>query len=292
MRPRRADLAGDAFPGTVERLGGRLVHRLVEAGTQPPVVLLGGCGVPYYMWNLVARGLDGRELVRMDRPGLVGTPWPGVLPRLAAEVDTLAELLQSLSAPALLVAHSMAGFHAEAVARLHPELVQGLVLADGSVEWKPRPPRWERFWLLAARFLRGASPFPALRFVGSLTDRAMTTAQSRRLRWHRRRPPMAVATYRAPDAVASVIAESAAYESQVLDLAAVRSAHPFPAIPVRVLTAAGAGGRRWVRAQAKLAEALGGSQVIAEDSRHLIMVDRPDLVIAAIVEVGSLAGPT
>jgi pimeloyl-ACP methyl ester carboxylesterase len=213
-----------------------------------------------------------------------------VLPRLAAEVDTLVDLLRGLSEPGLLVAHSMVGFHAEAVARLHPELVMGLVLTDGSVEWQPRPPRGERVWLLAARILRRISPFPALRFIGSLTDRAMTTAQSRRLRWNRRRPPMAVATYRAPDAVASVVAEAAAYESQVLDLALLRQQHPFPAIPVRVLSA-GAEGKRWVRAQARLAAELGGSQVVAEDSRHLLMVDRPDLVIAAIAAVAAEAPP-
>jgi poly(3-hydroxyoctanoate) depolymerase len=291
MRPSRAVPGADTFPGTVESLGGRLVHRLVQPGTQPPVVLLGGCGVPYYMWNLVTAGLGGRELVRMDRPGLVGTPWPGVLPRLSSEVDTLVDLLRGLSSPALVVAHSMAGLHAEALIRQHPELVRGLVLADTSVEWEPKPRHGERYWLLAARAMHRLPRVPPLRFVGSLTDRVMTTAQSRRLRWNRRRPAMAVATYRAPDAVASVIAESAAYESQILDLAVVRTDRPFPAIPVRVLTAAADGGHRWVAAQARLAEELGGTQVIADDSRHLIMVDRPDLVISAILAVEAESRP-
>jgi poly(3-hydroxyoctanoate) depolymerase len=42
-------------------------------------------------------------------------------------VDTLETLLETVGA-AIVVAHSMAGFHAEALVRQRPDLVVGLVL--------------------------------------------------------------------------------------------------------------------------------------------------------------------
>ena len=53
-------------------------------------------------------------------------------------------------------------------------------------------------------------------------------------------------------------------------------------IPTVVLTAAGDGGARWVANQRRLAELLGARQVVIDDSRHLIMLDRPDAVADAI----------
>jgi pimeloyl-ACP methyl ester carboxylesterase len=49
-----------------------------------------------------------------------------------------------------------------------------------------------------------------------------------------------------------------------------------------VLTAAEKGGARWVTEQAELAEMLNARQIVVADSRHLIMVDRPDVVAQAI----------
>ncbi|MET1005002.1 MAG: alpha/beta hydrolase, partial [Propionibacteriaceae bacterium] len=217
---------------------------------------------------------------RMDRPGLGGTPWPGVLPRLADEVATLAELIDRLGT-SVVVAHSMAGLHAEALARLHPDRVAGLVLVDSSVEWSPKPPSGDAVWLTAARSVRAVMRVPVFRPLGSLADRLLTSAQSRR-RVFDAVTPEAKEVYRSRDAVASVVAEQAAYGQQVLDLAALRATTPLPELPVTVLTAAADGGASWVDDQRRLADLLGGTQLVAEDSRHLIMIDRPDLVAAAV----------
>ena len=120
----------------VERLGGREVHVITQPGAARPVVLLGGCGVPSYAWDrswscCPRSGWSGWTGPVWSRP-----PWPGQLPTLAEESATLVELLERLGVPAVLVAHSMAGPHAEAVARTDPELVAGLVLVDSSVEWE------------------------------------------------------------------------------------------------------------------------------------------------------------
>ena len=219
-------------------LGGRVVHLVSQQGAGPPILLLSGCAVPSYDWDLVAELLPDLALLRLDRPGLLGSPWPGLLPRLADEVATLEALLVTVG-PAVVVAHSMAGFHAEALGRKRPDLVAGLVLADGSVEWASRRPRHRRGWLWLATFVR----------------RAM---------------------------VANVLAEQAAYAEQAWDLAQLRESSRWPAIPTIVLSAAAGRGARWIADQACLATLLNARQIVVADSRHLIMIDRPDVVAEAV----------
>ena len=93
---------------------------------------------------------------------------------------------------------------------------------------------------------------------------------------------MATTIFRSRDAVPSVIAEHAAYAQQVWDLARLRESFPWPDIPTVVLTAAGEGVPRWVADQRRLARLLRARQVVIDDSRHLIMLDRPDAVVDAI----------
>jgi len=264
-------------------LAGRVVHLTGQPGARPPTVLLGGCGVPSYDWDLVAELLPDLSLVRLDRPGLLGSPWPDEMPRLNAEVATLAALLETVG-PAIVVAHSMAGFHAEALARQRPDLVAGLVLADSSVELVPRRPRLQRGWLWLARRVRRIA---AVRLVGrlsSFSQRLLVAAQSHR-RVSERVSSLTRQTFRDPDTIASVLAEQAAYAEQVWDLAELRKAYSWPGIPTVVLTAAEKGGARWIAKQAQLAELLQALQVVVADSRHLIMIDRPDVVAQAVREL-------
>jgi pimeloyl-ACP methyl ester carboxylesterase len=181
----------------------------------------------------------------------------------------------------VIVAHSMAGLHAEALARRRPDLVAALVLADSSVEWRDRRPGSGRGGLRAARLARGALAFPPLRALGSLGNRVMVARQSHR-RLTEGGSPLAATIFRSRDAVPSVIAEHTAYAQQAWDLARLRESNPWPGIPTVVLTAAGDGGSRWVADQRRLADLLQARQVVIGDSRHLIMLDRPDAVVDAI----------
>ena len=264
-------------------LGGRCVHVVTQPGAGSPIVLLGGCGVPSFDWDEVADLLPDRALIRLDRPGLLGSSWPGELPPLAAEVATLAALLSSIG-PAVVVAHSMSGFHAEALTRQRPDLVVGLVLLDGSVELTPHKPRPRRRWLWLARGAAAAMRVPALRLAGSFVQRLLFAAQSHR---GMTEPisPLVKQTFRDPDTIASVLAEQAAYAEQAWDLAQVRNSFAWPHIPTIVVTAGS--GKRWVAKQARLADVLSARQVVVTDSRHLIMIDRPEVVAEA---VGALLG--
>jgi pimeloyl-ACP methyl ester carboxylesterase len=280
------------LPGLVDRFGDREVHWVHQPGGKPAVLLLGGCGVPVSRWDLVVALLADSELALLDRPGLVATPWPGTLPRLAEEVETLADLIRRVRGPVVVVAHSMAGLHAEALARLHPDLVAGLVLVDSSVEWEPKPPRKRTAWLTLARAVHGGMRVPPLRLIGSLADRVLVAAQSSRgLFYHS--STLAKSVYRSREATASVLAEQASYGQQIWDLNQIRQQTSLRSMPVVVLTAAGDGGKDWVSDQHRLAELLHGSQVIVEDSRHLMMLDRPAVVADAVrsVRAGQEARP-
>lgn len=273
---------------SIATYGGRQVHLDLAPSGQPTVLTLGGCGVFSYAWDDVAALLGDLSVLRLDRPGVLGTPWPGRLPQLAEEVCTLQGLIEAVGAPVVVVAHSMAGPHAEALARQHPESVHGLVLLDSSVEWESSKPKSDRGWLLAARAVRRAMAVPGLDQLGPLADRTLVAAQSRRRRFVDPVSALAKATYRDGDTVASVVAEQAAYGAQIRDLAALRQTAPWPEPPTVLITAAGDGGKSWASDQRRLAELLSARQVVLEDSRHLIMIDRPDAVADA---VRSLVGP-
>jgi len=261
-------------------LGDRCVHLVTQDGTGPPVVLLGGCGVPSYDWDQLAELLPDLALIRLDRPGLMGSPWPGELPRLAAEVDTLVALLES-AGPAVVVAHSMAGFHAEALARQRPDLLVGLVLADSSVEFPRRRPWPRRRWRWLAELVRKAMVVPPFRAPGSLVQRLLFAAQSHH-RFTEPVSPLVRETFRDPDTIASVLAEQAAYPEQAWDLAQVRKGFAWPQIPTIVLTAAAGGRTRWIAKQARLANLLSARQVVLADSHHLIMIDQPEVLCEAV----------
>jgi len=243
-----------------------------------PIVLLGGCGVPSFDWDQVADLLPHRALIRLDRPGMMGTSWPGELPRLANEVAILTALLESVGS-AVVVAHSMASFHAEALVRQRPDLVAGLALVDGSVELAPRRPRRRRRWVWLAEAAGTAMRVPLLRLVGSFGQRVLFAAQTHQ-RLTEPVSPLVKRTFRDPDTIASVLAEQAAYAEQAWDLAQIRESLAWPGIPTIVLTAGTS--KRWVARQARLADVLSARQVVVADSRHLIMIDRPDVVAEAV----------
>ena len=267
----------------VTTLGGRLVHLEVVAGTGTPVLLLPGCAVPSYAFRPIETALPGRWLVALDRPGMVDTPWPGHLPTLAEEVGTLLALCEAVGAPPVVVAHSMAGPHAEALVRQHPGSASGLVLLDASIEVDARRPSaaFDQAWLGASRLALEGSRLPPFAVAAALSTRVAVWSQSRRLRINYSRPPGSEALFRRPDTLATLVAEQAAYGDQLADLQDLLETTTWPGTPSVVLTAGNRAG--WVRKQRVLAHRVGAPQVVVDDSRHLMMIDRPDAVADAVL---------
>lgn len=268
----------------VSDFGGRAIHWDEQVGAGPTVVLVNGCGLAREHWTDLLVLLRDRHVVTFDRPGMGGTRWPGTLPTLAEEVRSLHELVLACGAPAVLVAHSMASFHAEALARVHPELVAGLVLVDGSVEWLAQRPPLPTPRL--ARAVRGITAVPGLSGLGELSHRVGAAMQSRLNaghEWDLRFGDL----YRDPEALAMGVAEAQAYWGQAWDLLDLRRRWPLRAVPSVVLTALEAPeAPDWVERQRRYARLLGARQVVVEDSRHLMMIDRPDVIAAALAAVG------
>lgn len=268
----------------VVRCAGRPYRVLERPGQGTPVVLMAGCGLAMQYWRPLATLLVGRHLLAYDRPGIGGTDWGGRLPTLADEVTGLASLLDQRGiSGALLVAHSMASFHAEALARWRPDLVAGIIMVDGSCEWPVEEPNTT--WDQMPHAVRHALRVPTLSRVGAALWRLGTWVQSdweyRHLGYGR-----LDATYRETESLVAATAESIAYYRQAWDLMGCRVSHPWPGVPTLVLTA----GRdeKWLASQRRYADLLQGTQVVVESSKHLMMLDEPTILADVVNRMAPL----
>ncbi|MFB6634373.1 alpha/beta fold hydrolase [Streptomyces sp. NPDC056362] len=263
------------------RIGG-VAHHVAVDGSGPVCVLAAGLGLSWFDWDPVVPLLaPHRTLVRFDRPGHGLSAPAAEEPTVAGEAHRIAALLDALGLhePVTVVGHSIAGFHAEAFARLHPGRTAALVLVDSSVEERPRPSRTTAGSRALAAVL-GAAGVPA----------ALGPAV-RRLAVRRDPTPTALIrrVYGTSRVLRGALLENARYGAVAAGLLALRERHPLPpGLPVTVL-AAPDGSARWERRQRALARRLGARYEAAGPSGHLVMRDRPDAVARAVVRAGQVA---
>ncbi|MER6779797.1 MULTISPECIES: alpha/beta hydrolase [unclassified Streptomyces] len=274
------------------RVDGVPLHVVVE-GTGPTVVLSAGLAMAWFDWDPVAALLvgQGRTVVRFDRPGH-GLSAPATAPPTAAgEARRIAGLLDALglSGPVTVAGHSIAGFHAEAFARLYPERTAALVLVDTSIEEDPRTalPAWLRTG--AARVLGRAltaAGLPAA--LGPLARRAAVRA-SRTAGSDPAARDLVRRVYRTGRVWRGALLENARYPDVAAEVLALRTGRP-PAVPATVLAgydgSAGRVAQRWLARQAELAVRLGARFEVAEPAGHLVMLDRPGRVARAVLDAG------
>ncbi|MFF4102205.1 alpha/beta fold hydrolase [Streptomyces sp. NPDC001903] len=276
--------------GRFVRVDGVALHVVVE-GSGPPVVLSAGLAMAWFDWDRVAALLvaQGRTVVRFDRPGH-GLSGPATDPPTAAgEARRIAGLLDALglAGPVTLVGHSIAGFHAEAFARLHPERTAALVLVDTSIEEDPRTAVPAGLRTGAARLLGGAltaAGLPAA--LGPLARRA-TVRASRTGGPDPAARDLVRRVYRTGRVWRGALLENARYPDTAAEVLALRTGRPT-GVPVTVLAgydgSAGRGALRWLVRQAELAVRLGARFEVAEPAGHLVMLDRPDRVARAVLD--------
>lgn len=268
-------------------VGGQRLH-VVSAGTGAPVVLTSGLGGAWFDWlPTVDRLRRGYRVIVFDRPGLGGShdrrEWAGRT--LRQEADLLAGLARWAGGPVVVVAHSLAGLHAEAFARLRPELVRGLVLVDPSAPVR-RPAFAEAFARLSP-LARLAGSVAGATGLARLAGPGVRGMVMRRIceRGEVASPENVREVYAHGHVLGALLAEDLGYRRLVADLLTVRSHRPFPAVPLRVITALRSvrnpDGRR--RAHAELAAlSPDGRQVVLPDVGHVVHIDRPEAVADAV----------
>ncbi|OKK19330.1 hydrolase [Streptomyces sp. CB00455] len=276
--------------GRFVRVDGTALHVVVE-GRGPVAVLAAGLAMAWFDWDPVAAPLAarGHTVVRFDRPGH-GLSAPAAAPPTAAgEAHRIAALLDALDlpdpGPVTVVGHSIAGFHAEAFARLYPRRTAALVLLDTSVEEAPRT-------LLPAALRTGGA-----RVLGRMVTAAGLPAAvgpaARRLAVRASRTggtdpaprDLVRRCYRTGRVWRGALLENSRYPDMAAEVLALRATHPLTA-PVTVLAnhdgSGGRGASRRLARQAELAARLGGRFEVAEPAGHLVMLDRPDQVTRAV----------
>ncbi|MFJ3200584.1 alpha/beta fold hydrolase [Streptomyces sp. NPDC086989] len=286
--------------GCFVRVDGVPLHVVVEGGGAP-VVLSAGLAMAWFDWDPVAELLvaQGRTVVRFDRPGH-GLSAPATAPSTAAgEARRIAGLLDALAltGPVTVAGHSIAGFHAEAFARLYPGRTTALVLVDTSIEEDPRSVLPAAVRTGAARvFGRAltAAGLPAA--LGPLARRAAVRAS--RTGGGDRPPPSAGGPpaaaadlvrrcYRTGRVWRGALLENSRYPETAAEVLALRTGRPL-AVPATVLAgydgSAGRRALRWLARQAELADRLGARFEVAEPAGHLVMLDRPDRVAQAVLD--------
>ncbi|WP_053704589.1 alpha/beta fold hydrolase [Streptomyces sp. WM6368] len=294
--------------GRFVRVDGVPLHVLVE-GRGPVCVLSAGLAMAWFDWDPVVAPLvaAGRTVVRFDRPGH-GLSGPATEPpTTAGEAHRIAGLLDALGRAGLIgldagagaadadadgsrvtvVGHSIAGFHAEAFARLYPERTAGLVLVDGSVEEAPRTAVPVALRIAAARALgRAVSAVGLPAALGPLARRA-TVRASRTGGSDPAARDLVRRCYRTGRVWRGALLENSRYPDMAAELQALRTTHPLTA-PTTVLAghdgSAGRGALHWLSRQADLADLLGARFEVAEPAGHLVMLDRPDEVVRAVLE--------
>ncbi|MFD3678091.1 alpha/beta fold hydrolase [Streptomyces sp. NPDC058613] len=281
-------MTGPARGGRFVRVDGVPLHVVVE-GRGPVCVLSAGLAMAWFDWDPVAAPLvaAGRTVVRFDRPGH-GLSGPArTAPTTAGEAHRIAALLDALglSGPVTVAGHSLAGFHAEAFARLYPDRTAALVLIDSSVEEDPRTVLPAALRTGAARALGRVATAAGLPAALGPAARRATVRLSRTGDGDPAARDLVRRCYRTGRVWRGALLENSRYPDMAAELPALRAAHPLTA-PATVLVghdgSSGRGALGWLSRQAALADRIGARFEVAEPSGHLVMLDRPDQVARAV----------
>lgn len=230
------------------------IRSFVTAGHgSPTVVFESGLGHGKRIWGPVFSGVSAvTRAVAYDRAGY-GQSETSAEPRsglqIVAELRAMLQT-QGIKPPYVLVGHSLGGTYMKLFAKYHPEEVAGVVLVDA---------RHSEF-----------------------TQRCRELGVPRLL-------------YNPPEALLRLLAPTsrAELEAAPLSLKQARRGGAFPDVPLIVLTQSNAAarwpsrlGKVWAASQRRMAKmsSLGRIKVL-DDTGHNVHVDRPDVVVRAVLNV-------
>ncbi len=270
-------------PGQMISVGGHRLHLFCQGKGSPTIVIEPGLGVDWVAWAPVVEDLvTSAEVCVYDRAGY-GWSEAGPMPRTAGQsAEELHQLLSSRPGPIVLVGHSFGGYIARVYAARFAGAVQGVVLVDPS----------ERDPAQVPTPASATDPRPRPWSVGRVIDLLPPLGWERVKRLYhgesalserRRKLP---AGFRHRIVVASsldqLVAEQSERDSSLPSQEQVR-AEPFPRhVPLVVITPASTS-ETHRELHRQIAEASDqGSQVLADNSGHMVHIDRPDLIVSAV----------
>ena len=291
-------LAQNPPPGELIDIGGRNIHLHCLGEGSPTILLEAGLNEFSVQWARIQAQLkETNRVCRYDRAGL---GWSDVAELDLSVERAVSDLQEALTGaneqgPYLLVGHSFGGVNVRLFANQYPQAVAGMVLVDSAHE--------EQFDRLPTVF-SGATDelvtqFESLIQMNELGLLALSPEQIPAPNL----PETAVSQYRAVLATTpyfeTAIAESKAFPQYLQD-AQTHNATNFGDMPIIVLTRGQASPfvgvsdtenaqyeETWQQLQIELLNLSSNSkQIIAEESGHYIHLDQPDLVVAAIREIG------
>lgn len=134
--------------------------RVRRTGRGEPLLLIMGLGGCIESWDPLTRRLKGRELIRVDHPGMGKSPVPALPVLMPGIAQLYVHLLDTLGYQRVdVLGYSFGGTVAQQMAVQHPERIKRLVLAATACGWGGVPMKWSaalassplRFYSLTTR---------------------------------------------------------------------------------------------------------------------------------------------
>lgn len=293
-------------PGTLRDVNGKKMHIYCKGNGDPTVILEAGLGGSWIDWSRVHDDIaQSTRTCTFDR---FGNGWSDRAdsPQSSAQIAaTLHDALgtMAITPPYLLVGHSAGGLHVRSFASAYADEVMGMVLVDSGHE--AQIARWPK-WVLQEReetyaqleLCRNTAPFGLVRLLGIgngftellKTDEALSA--------------QFVAMFNRTQYCGASLDEQLAFAADTSELREPESLGDLPL----VVLARGIGEAEelsaeplppnlsmsdlenldtlWREMQIELSELSSNSQlIIAEESRHFIQADQPELVIDAVQSI-------
>jgi pimeloyl-ACP methyl ester carboxylesterase len=268
-------------PGRLVDVGGYRLHIYCTGSGSPTVILDAGNGGSSLDWSLVQPGVA--TITRVCSYDRAGYGWSGSGPtspssaRIVRELHTLL-VKAGVPGPYVLVGHSFGGLNMRLYTYTYPQDVSGLVLVDSSHEDDPTALKAIMDGQQQLSMCQHFATFGVVRLLGSLNQ--------------------FISSY--PSAVQAVVKahlyqtrfcgtwydESAAWDESISQVRTARSQRSLGHLPLVVITHGKGLDASWKTLQNDLANLSSNStHLIASESGHAIMLDQPDLVIAAIRQI-------
>ena len=268
-------------PGKIYDVNGYAMHIYCTGSGAPPVILDSGLGNDWLIWQKVQPEIAKTNLVcSYDRAGVgwsAARPGPRDAFTIADQLHTLLKVA-GVQPPLMLVGHSVGGLYARAFTALFPNQVAALVLVDASSPQafakipspaireqlnakRHREAPWQYFKVATglARFFGG--------YCNPNTSQRIPDVEG-----------LARAEDCRPSYINSWLGEWDYLEPSAIQVAKLPCSDSIPLVVVSQNQSQ----PQWDSAQAELTRLAPRSmRIIARNSTHFVMVDRPDVVLAA-----------